>query len=113
MKKLTIFMVVFMLFLTGSLLYIGLSIQNKNKDYIAFENDLIDIAKTYVTTDQIGVNIGGSEKLSLEQMINDLMLHSNKVNEDECSGYVTINRSLSGYEYKPYIKCSKYESIVD
>ena len=113
MKKITIFMTIFMLFLTGSLLYIGLSIQNQNKDYVAYENDLIDIAKTYVTTDQLGVNVGGSEELSLEQMMKDSMLHTNKVNEDECTGHVTVKRTLSGYEYKPYIKCSKYESIVD
>ena len=113
MRKMTIFMVIFMVFLTGSLLYIGLYIQNKNKNYMAYENDLIDIAKTYVTTNQIELQVGGSYELTLEQMVNDNLLHTTKVEEDECKGNVTIKKGLGGYEYKPYIKCSKYESIKD
>ena len=76
-------MVIFMLFLTGSLLYIGLYIQNTNKNYVAFENDLIDIARTYVTNDQIELQIGGSYELTIDQMIKDSLLHTNKVEEDE------------------------------
>jgi len=113
MRKMTIFMVIFMLFLTGSLLYIGLYIQNKNKNYTAYENDLIDIARTYVQTEQIELQVGGSYELTIEQMVKDSLLHTTKVDEDECNGNVLIKRSIGGYEYKPYIKCSKYESIKD
>lgn len=113
MRKMTIFMVIFMLFLTGSLLYIGLYIQKTNKNYVAYENDLIDIARTYVTNNQIDLQIGGQYELTMDQMFNDNLLHTNKVEEDECSGKVIVKRGIGGYEYKPYIKCSKYESIKD
>lgn len=113
MKKLTVFMVIFMLFLTGSLLYIGYYIQGKNKSYAAFENDLIDVARTYVSTNQIDLQVGGSYELTMDQMFKDNLLHTNKVEDDECNGNVTVKRGLNGYEYKPYIKCSKYESIRD
>jgi hypothetical protein len=49
----------------------------------------------------------------MDQMFKDNLLHANKVEDDECNGNVTDKRGVNGYEYKPYIKCSKYESIRD
>ena len=113
MKKMTVFAVTFLLFLTGALLYIGYNMKNNFKKYIAYENDLIDVAKTYVLTNKIELEVGKSFELTIDQMLNDELLHTRKVEEDECNGNVLIKRTIGGYEYKPYIKCSKYESIRD
>jgi hypothetical protein len=113
MKKLTIMMTIFMLFLTGSLLYIGLSIQNSNKPYKALENDLKEIAQSYISTEKVGVNVGSSIELSTKKMIEDNIIDEVKVEDDTCDGYVEIIHNMDGYSYKTYIKCDKYETYKD
>ena len=113
MKKLTVICVIFVLFLFGSLMYIGLSIQKQNKPYKSFESDLKEIAQTYILTNRVNIAVGGEYELLMSKMIEDNMLSINKVNEDECDGYVLIKRNISGYEYKPQIKCKNYESLKD
>ena len=110
MKKLTVMCTIFVLFLFGALLYIGYSIKNQNRPYTAFEHDLAEIAEVYISTNKVNVNIGNNTNISIEKMMEDNYLVSNVVNEDTCEGYVTISRGPSGYNYKPYIKCSKYET---
>ncbi|MCR4581569.1 MAG: hypothetical protein K5666_03560 [Bacilli bacterium] len=111
MKKLTIMSVIFILFITGCLLYIGYSIKGQNKPYTVYENDLVDIAKAYVMSNKISVDVGRQFELTIDKMLEDKMLISNKVNDDECSGKVIIKKTMKGYEYKAKIKCSKYETL--
>ena len=113
MKKLTIMMTIFMLFLTGSLLYIGLSIQNSNKPYKALESDLVEIARSYISTDKLAVSVGSSVDLTTKKMREDNMLGEAKVDDDLCDGYVEIKRNIDSYSYKAYIKCDKYETYKD
>ena len=113
MKKLTIFMTIFVVFLTGCLLYMGLMTENRIKDYMALENDMIEIAKSYVVTDQVSLVSGESIQIKLDKIIEDKFLENNKVNDDTCDGFVTIKRVVDNYTYKPYIKCNNYETLVD
>ena len=113
MKKFTVFMVIFIVFLVGCLLYIGKSIEKRDQDYRAFENDLVEIAKSYVAKGDISLTSGQSYELKVEDMVKEKMLVTNKIKEDLCLGYVTIKRSLDTYNYKPYIKCDKYERVTD
>ena len=111
MRKLTIMCVIFVVFLFGCLLYIGYSIEHHNKPYKSFESDLKEIASTYILSNKLNVEVGQQYELTLDKMIEDNMLTTKKVKEDECDGKVTIKRTLSGYDYRPYIKCSKYETV--
>ena len=113
MKKLTIISVIFILFLTGCLLYIGLNIKSEIKPYKSYENDLIEAAKTYVLTNKIVLDVGNKYDLTIDKMLEDKMITNNKVNDDECSGKVIIEKSMKGYNYKAQIKCGKYESLKD
>ena len=113
MKKLTIISVIFLGFLFCSLLYIGYNIKQQNLPYKAYEHDMEEATKTYIMTNKIIVNVGTTHKLELEKMLSDGMMATNKVNEDVCDGYVNIKRTVSGYEYTPYIKCKNYETITN
>lgn len=111
MKKLTIMSFIFIIFLVGCLLYIGYSVKSQNKPYKSFESDLIEIAKTYIMTNQLNISVSSEHELTIDKMMEDKMLLSNKVKEDECTGSIIIKRTMSGYDYKPNIKCKNYESI--
>ena len=114
MKKLTVFMTIFIVFLVGVLLYIGYSIENSNKEYLALENDLVEIAKAYIIKGKLSVVSGSSIQIKTSEMIQDHYLNNNlEVNGDKCDGYVTIKRGIDNYEYIPYIKCDKYESVTN
>lgn len=96
-----------------ALLFIGKSIEKNNADYHALENDMIEIAQTYIDSDKLSVSIGNTIELKSSKMIEENLLSSMNVKDDTCDGYVNISRTYSGYTYKPYIKCNYYETYQD
>lgn len=111
MKKNVVLMVIFSILFVGTMLFIGYSIQNRNKDYVNKENELKEIAALYVNLNKVNVLEGKSEDLQLEQIIKDGYLEEIKVNEHECTGYITIKKKYNNYTYIPHIKCGNYESL--
>ena len=110
MKKTTIAMAFLVIGLVGTLLFIGLRIQNFNKDYINKENDIVEASKIYVTQNNLGIMNGSTYELSTDELLRLDMINSMEVNGDKCSGHVTIKKTTNSYQYKPYIKCDKYET---
>ena len=91
-----------------ALLVIGYNTSNKNKEYKAREQDMIEQASSYLTKNDINLSVGESLKLDQKRLIDSGLLQSNKVKDDECDGYVKITRNQSGYDYRAYIKCKNY-----
>ena len=48
MKKNVVLMVIFSILFVGTMLFIGYSIKNRNKDYVNKENELKEVAAMYV-----------------------------------------------------------------
>jgi len=113
MQRIKIMMVLMALLLTGGLLFIGLSIQNKNKEYTALENDIVENGKVYVEINIINLALNESTQVSLDKMVTDGYLSSETIQKENCSGFLTIKRTINGYTYTPYIKCNDYETIGD
>ncbi|MBR6073089.1 MAG: hypothetical protein IKP76_02075 [Bacilli bacterium] len=111
MKKNVVLMVIFSILFVGTMLFIGYSIKNRNKDYVNKENELKEVAAMYVNLAKINVLEGKSADLQLEQIIRDGYLEEIKVHDNECTGYITIKKKYNQYTYIPHIKCGKYESL--
>ena len=111
MKKNVILMIIFSILFVGTMLFIGYSIKQKNKDYVSKENELKEIAALYVNLAKINVQEGKSADLQLDQIIKDGYMEEIKVHNDVCTGYITIKKKYNNYTYLPHIKCGKYESL--
>ena len=111
MKKNVILMIIFSILFVGTMLFIGYSIKQKNKDYVSKENELKEIAALYVNLAKINVQEGKSAELQLDQIIKDGYMEEIKVHNDDCTGYITIKKKYNNYTYIPHIKCGKYESL--
>ena len=113
MKKNVILMIIFSILFVGTMLFIGYSIKQKNKDYVSKENELKEIAALYVNLAKINVQEGKSADLQLDQIIKDGYMEEIKVHNDDCTGYITIKKKYNNYTYIPHIKCGKYESLKE
>lgn len=111
MKKTTIAMVFLAITLCGTLLFIGKRIESVNKDYVTKEKELVEIAKIYVAQGKL--DLSEDYELTTSQMVTDGYIENVNVGEDTCSGYVLIKNKGKDYTYKPYIKCTNYETIID
>ena len=113
MKKLTIVWIIFIIVLVSLLLFIGINIKEKNKEYVALENDLKEAAQMYYGQDSNLKKLpmqGNSVYVTLDELKEFGIKVNNKVNEDECTGYVKVTGEVISHKYKGYIKCKNYES---
>ena len=106
-------MFIFISFLVGCLVYIGKAIERKNQNYNTYERELVEYAKIYFAEKKMSLGVGESIEINMNTLIEEELLKTSKVNEDECNGFVTVKRNIDGYSYTPYIKCNKYESVTN
>ena len=57
------------------------------------------------------INAGEKKKITVAELLKSGALSTNKINDDECDGYVTVKNNGVNYDYKAYIKCKKYTSV--
>ena len=76
------------------------------KDYKILEKKMTDIAKAYYG-EKPGL-LKNNETISLQDLSNYDNTLTNKVNEEECNGYVKTTSNMGIFEYKAYIKCNEY-----
>ena len=106
MKKNMVIWSILIVILVGGLTIIGLKIKNDNKEYKTLEKKMTDVAKAYY-----GENPGllkNNETISLQDLSNYNNTLTNKVNEEECNGYIKTTSNMGIFEYKAYIKCKEY-----
>lgn len=110
MKKMVIAWIFLAIVLFGSLLTIGIVNIKKYEDYKLLESELVDAAQGYIEiTDKKVTN--KTIKITEADLESKNILPNMEVNDDTCSGYVNVKKTINGLEYKALIKCEKYETI--
>lgn len=110
MKKMIIAWIFIATILFCSLLTIGIFNTKKYEEYKTLENDLVEAAKGYIElTDKKITN--KTVKITEEDLDEKKILPNMEVDDDLCSGYVKVNNTINGLNYKAVIKCDKYETI--
>ena|SRR5574344_2055713 len=107
MKKLLIVWVIIAVLLTGTLTMVGLKIKSNNKPYLALENDLKESAQAYMGQ-YLNEMPSTSTNVTAKTLMENNLLKSMKIKDEECDGYVKVSKVYVTYEYKAYIKCPKY-----
>ena len=106
MKKNMVIWLILIAILVGGLTVIGLKIKNDNKEYKTLEKKMTDVAKAYYG--EIPGLLKDNETISLQDLSDYDNTLTNKVNEEECNGYVKTTSNMGIFEYKAYIKCNEY-----
>ena len=106
MKKNMVIWLILIVILVGGLTVIGLKIKNDNKEYKTLEEKMTDVAKAYYG-EKPGL-LKNNETISIQDLSDYDNTLTNKVNEEECNGYVKTTSNMGIFEYKAYIKCNEY-----
>ena len=106
MKKNMIIWLILIVILVGGLTIIALKIKNANKEYKTLEKKMTDVAKAYYG-EKPGL-LKNNETISIQDLSDYDNTLTNKVNEEECNGYVKTTSNMGIFEYKAYIKCNEY-----
>ncbi|NLA32374.1 MAG: hypothetical protein GX864_00285 [Mollicutes bacterium] len=79
----------------------------RNEKYIKLERKLVELVKT---NEELKLKIADRNSIIITN--SDLIKYIDlSVNNKNCYGEVTINKTIIGYQYKPYLKCDKYETF--
>ncbi len=109
MKKILIIWSLISVLLVGGLTYLGFNLQNKNKNYYKLEERLKTSAEDYYS--QYPNELPANKKaITVPRLIETSFLMEFKNQNEDCKGYVVIKKNLLSHDYKPYIKCSNYET---
>ena len=54
--------------------------------------------------------VGSTYELTTDELMSAEMVSSMEVKGDKCRGHVEVKKTVDSYQYKPYIKCDKYET---
>lgn len=84
---------------------IGIIYKNQTKDFKTFEKEIIKKSEDYLKEKAIT-----EEKVTLEKLKEENIIETLKINEKECTGYITITKKKETFEYTPYIKCGSYKT---
>lgn len=113
MKKMTIAMFFLAFGLVGTLTFIGLQFQEDIKPYRSYENDLKESAQVYMDMNKPLLDVGESITLELTKLMEDKLITTDMVEEDKCTGHITIKKTFDGLEYIPYIECGDYKTNTE
>ena len=109
MKKVTIVWAFIVLSLFAALTTYGILFTKQNKAYKELEKDLAEAGKKYGEIDFVYDNVGETGiNVSFDDLKKEGLIETLEVEEDKCEGYVKIYKSDFVFEYKGFVKCSKY-----
>lgn len=111
MKKMIIVWSLIATCLFGTIYFIGIRVNKEYKIYRDYEADLIESATVYLNLTETKLKSGEKKNITIEEMLKTGVLSTNKVEEDECKGYVTVKNTNNDYQYNAYIKCNSYTSV--
>ena len=106
MKKNMVIWLILIVILVGGLTVIGLKIKNDNKEYKTLEKKMTDVAKAYYG--EKPNLLKNNETISLQDLSDYDKTLTNKINDEECTGYVKTTSNMGIFDYKAYIKCNEY-----
>lgn len=88
----------------------------KNRVFVDNVKDMKDAAISYFTTDKLPATVGGSVKLTLQDMIDKhLMLPVSDKDGDSCdvkNSYVVLTKTKEAYELKVNLRCGNDEGYI-
>ena len=109
MKNSLIISAFIMLILVGCLTFIGINLTKKNGEYYSLEKHLTSAAKDYYA--QYPNELPNSEVvITASKLIETNFLDELAVNDEECNGYVVIQKNYVAHDFKPYINCKNYQT---
>lgn len=111
MKKMITLWMFLAICLFGSLFFIGISLNNEYKPYRELEADMQESASVYILMKEIKVKPGDRLKITSKDLIDSKSIDSMSVNDDECTGYVIVKKSIDDNEYDTFIKCENYTTV--
>lgn len=97
--------------LFGTILFIGVRVNKEYKPYRDYESDLKESATIYLNLTDTKIKVGDKITIKMEEMLKTDVLSTNKVNDDECDGYVIVKNTGGEYQYNAYIKCQDYTTV--
>lgn len=109
MKKILILWTFLAILLVLALTLVGINIKKQNAPYQELEETIKFKAESL-----IGANPSLIKELNYKITIEELNKNgyevTNVVNNDSCSGYVSIIQQGNVLKYEPFIKCQNYET---
>jgi hypothetical protein len=108
MKKILIVWTLIAVILISGLTFVGFKIKEQNKPYRLLESELESKAEALIGEYPSLINNGNI--LEIDDFLNNNYEVDMTVNGDKCEGYVLIEKKLSIYSYKAYLKCNSYET---
>lgn len=111
MKKMVIVWVFLAFSLFGTLLFVGISFNNKYKPYHDLEADMRESASIYILVNKIKINNTNEFRIESSDLLKSNSIDSMTVLDDECIGYVIVTKGASENKYSPYIKCENYKTL--
>ena len=97
--------------LFGSLLFIGISINNQYKPYRELEADMKESASIYILMNKLKVKNGSPLRIESTDLLESTAIDSMSVDDDQCVGYVIVKKSAKDNDYEAFIKCKNYTSV--
>ncbi len=112
LKKMQMISVVWglLLFLiVAGLTAIGIVYKKESKEYMNFESIIATASKDYIEKKGFYPE-NDSITIKTEELLEEKLIESLQVKEQECIGYVIVTNKDGKDTYKPYIKCGKYKT---
>lgn len=108
MKRISIVWGLLLVLIVIGLTAVGFLYKSKSSDYKKLESELVNLAEKYVEAKFLYPEGNESLKITLDELKEEGYLQELKKDEDTCDGYVILSHKDFAYDYKGYIKCSKY-----
>ena len=74
-------------------------------------NDLVEAADVYIKTKDVDIKANESKKISMDMLIEENIIKSDKKDKLKCDGYVIVKKKINKLDFSPYIKCDEYETM--
>ncbi len=110
MKKMVITWILLMSLMVGTLLFIGYQIKATDGPYMALENNIKEAAYGYLKINDITLSFNEKYRINLDTLVDQNLIKTTSVDDDECEGYVIAKNGVGGITYDAYIKCKNYSS---
>lgn len=110
MKKMMAAWIFLATILFGTLLYIGVTFNKSIEEYKIIESDLKEAAQAYIKLKSINLAANKEVKITEDDLSKEYLLPNMTVEEDECHGYIIVEKNISEVKYSPIIECKNYKT---
>ena len=86
----------------------GFMYKNKTSVYKELEDKLVEAEKKYIEVKFLYPEGNEKLKVTTDELAAYNLINELKINDEICSGYATIQRKGTVFDYKGYVKCNNY-----